>query len=255
MDMDHDPLGVGADTMRRQGYAMVDFIVDHLTTPDPPALVRASPSGMVDRIPAAPPDGPEDFDTILRRLRDDVLPFMSRSEHPRYFAFIPSNGTWPSALGDFLAAAVNVYCGAWMESAGPSQVELVVLRWFADWLGLPDSTAGILVSGGSAANMTALAAAREHAVGAMTDDIVAYVSNQAHSSLARAGRILGFRPDQLRVIPLDRTDKRVGAHHVIVVDNRARAQHRTRTAGTAICADRASRSRRARSRPGHDVRV
>jgi CRP-like cAMP-binding protein len=48
-----------------------------------------------------------------------------------------------------------------MESAGPSQVELVVLRWFADWLGLPDSTAGILVSGGSAANMTALAAARE----------------------------------------------------------------------------------------------
>jgi aromatic-L-amino-acid/L-tryptophan decarboxylase len=86
-----------------------------------------------------------------------------------------------------LAAAVNVYCGAWMESAGPSQVELVVLRWFADWLGLPDSAAGVLVSGGSAANMTALATTREHAVGAMTDDIVAYVSDQAHSLLARAG--------------------------------------------------------------------
>ena len=216
MGIDDDPLAVDADTMRRHGYAMVDFVVDHLTTPYPPALVRASPREMVDRIPAAPPDGPEDFDTILRRLREDVLPFMSRSEHPRYFAFIPSNGTWPSALGDFLAAAVNVYCGAWMESAGPSQVELVVLRWFADWLGLPDSTAGVLVSGGSAANMTALATAREHAVGAMTDDIVAYVSDQAHSSLARAGRILGFRPDQLRVIPVDddyamRTDALVGA--------------------------------------------
>ena len=216
MGSDDDPLAVDADTMRRHGYAMVDFVVDHLTTPYPPALVRASPGEMVDRIPAAPPDGPEDFDTILRRLREDVLPFMSRSEHPRYFAFIPSNGTWPSALGDFLAAAVNVYCGAWMESAGPSQVELVVLRWFADWLGLPDSTAGVLVSGGSAANMTALATAREHAVGAMTDDIVAYVSDQAHSSLARAGRILGFRPDQLRVIPVDddyamRTDALVGA--------------------------------------------
>ena len=216
MGSDDDPLAVDADTMRRHGYAMVDFVVDHLTTPYPPALVRASPREMVDRIPAAPPDGPEDFDTILRRLREDVLPFMSRSEHPRYFAFIPSNGTWPSALGDFLAAAVNVYCGAWMESAGPSQVEMVVLRWFADWLGLPDSTAGVLVSGGSAANMTALATAREHAVGAMTDDIVAYVSDQAHSSLARAGRILGFRPDQIRVIPVDddyamRTDALVGA--------------------------------------------
>jgi glutamate/tyrosine decarboxylase-like PLP-dependent enzyme len=216
MDMDHDPLAVDPDKMRRHGYAMVDFLVDHLTAPDPPALVRATPREMAERIPAAPPDGPEDFDTILRRLRDDVLPFMSRGEHRRYFAFIPSNGTWPSALGDFLAAAVNVYCGAWMESAGPSQIELVVLRWFADWLGLPDSTSGVLVSGGSAANMTALAAAREHAVGAMTDDIVAYVSDQAHSSLARAGRILGFRPDQLRVIPVDndyamRADALVGA--------------------------------------------
>ena len=203
MDREHDPLAVDPDTMRRTGYAMVDFLVAHLTAPDPRALVRASPGAMAERIPAAPPDGPEDFDTILRRLRDDVLPFMARSEHPRYFAFIPSNGTWPSALGDFLAAATNVYCGDWMDSAGASQVELIVLRWFADWLGLPESTAGVLVSGGSAANMTALAAAREHTVGAMTDDIVAYVSDQAHSSLARAGRILGFRPDQLRVIPVD----------------------------------------------------
>lgn len=203
MDLDHDPLGVDADTMREHGYAMVDFLVEHLTAPDAPALVRATPEEMAGRIPAEAPGGPEDFHTILSRLRDDVLPFMSRSEHPRYFAFIPSSATWPSALGDFLAAATNVYCGSWMEAAGPSQVELVVLRWFADWLGLPESTAGVLVSGGSAANMTALAAAREHAVGAMTDDIVAYVSDQAHSSLARAGRILGFRPDQLRVIPVD----------------------------------------------------
>ncbi|TRW82804.1 aminotransferase class V-fold PLP-dependent enzyme [Mycolicibacterium sp. 018/SC-01/001] len=198
-----DPLFVDADTMRRQGYAMVDFLVDHLTQTDAPALRRATPAEMADRIPAAPPAGAASLDEILHDLRVDVLPYMSRSEHPRYFAFIPSNGTWPSALGDFLAAGVNAYCGAWMESAGPSQVELTVLRWFADWLGLPSSTAGVLVSGGSAANMTALAAAREHAVGAMTDDVVAYVSDQAHSSLARAARTLGFRPDQLRVIPVD----------------------------------------------------
>ena len=203
MSTDFDPLSVDVDTMRAHGYAMVDFLVDHLTAVDAPALVRASPSEMADRIESTPPDRPDDYAAILRDLRDNVLPFMSRSEHPRYFAFIPSNGTWPSALGDFLTAAVNAYCGAWMESAGPSQVELVVLRWFAEWLGLPESTAGVLVSGGSAANMTALAAAREHSVGSMTQDIVAYVSDQAHSSLARAGRILGFGPDQLRVIPVD----------------------------------------------------
>ncbi|MDG4667937.1 aminotransferase class V-fold PLP-dependent enzyme [Mycobacterium sp. 236(2023)] len=211
-----DPLFIDADSMRQQGYAMVDFLVDHLTASDAPTLRRATPSEMVARIPATPPSGPESFETILRDLRADVLPFMSRSEHPRYFAFIPSNGTWPSALGDFLAAGVNAYCGAWMESAGPSQVELTVLRWFADWLGLPETAAGVLVSGGSSANMTALAAAREYLVGPMTDDVVAYVSDQAHSSLARAGRILGFRPDQVRIIPVDdryamRADALVGA--------------------------------------------
>src|SRR3954469_18248918 len=88
-----------------------------------------------------------------------------------------------------------------MEAAGPSQVELTVLDWFKEWLGFPEASAGLLLSGGSAANMTALACAREALLGPMTDRVVAYVSDQAHSSLARAARLLGFRPDQLRVLP------------------------------------------------------
>jgi aromatic-L-amino-acid decarboxylase len=94
-----------------------------------------------------------------------------------------------------------VYAGSWMEAAGPSQVELTVLDWCKSWLGYPDAAAGILLSGGSAANMTALACARETLLGPMNDRVVAYVSDQAHSSLARAARLLGFRPDQLRVLP------------------------------------------------------
>ena len=88
-----------------------------------------------------------------------------------------------------------------MEAAGPSQVELTVIDWFKDWLGYPEQAAGLLLSGGSAANMTALACARESLLGPMSDRVVAYVSDQAHSSLARAARLLGFRPDQLRVLP------------------------------------------------------
>lgn len=213
---DDDRLGLDADTMRRTGYAVVDALVEHLTDTDAPALRRADPDEMRRRLAGPPPEGPVDFDTLLGQLRDDVLSFMARSDHPGYFAFIPSNGTWPSALGDFVASATNIYAGSWMEAAGPSEVERTVLGWFADWLGLPATTAGVLVSGGSAANMTALACAREHEVGAMADDLVAYVSDQAHSSLARAGRVLGFRPDQLRVVPVDnefrlRPDALVGA--------------------------------------------
>ena len=190
--------------MRRLGYRTVDLLVDRIADPDPgPALRRATPSEMRERIGGDPPEHGEPFEQLLERLWTDILPFASRCEHPRYFAFIPASGTWPGALGDFIAAALNPYVGSWMEAAGPSQVELEVVRWFAQWIGLHADAAGILVSGGSAANMTALACAREARLGIMSDAAVVYVSDQAHSSLARAARILGFRPSQVRVLPVD----------------------------------------------------
>ena len=123
--------------------------------------------------------------------------------HPGFFAFIPGSGTWPGALGDFVASAANIYAGSWMESAGPTQVELEVLRWFCSWIGYPDDAGGLLLSGGSAANMTALACARERLAGAMSPDLIAYLPDQAHSSFARAARVLGFGPAQVRVLPVD----------------------------------------------------
>ena len=78
-----------------------------------------------------------------------------------------------------------------------------MLDWFKDWIGYPGAAAGILVSGGSAANITALACAREALLGPMSDRIVAYTADQTHSSVARAARLLGFRPDQVRILPTD----------------------------------------------------
>ena len=148
-----------------------------------------------------PPAAGSEFDAILERLDRDVLPFTSKGDHPGFLAFVPFCGTWPGALGDFIASACNIYAGSWMESAGPTQLELEVLGWFKQWIGYPAEAAGSLVSGGSAANLTALACARESLAGQMSDDLVGYVSDQAHSSLARAARVLGFRPEQLRVLP------------------------------------------------------
>ena len=158
---------------------------------------------MEQRLHGPAPDEPQDFEEILRRLEEDVLPFASRGDHPGFFAFIPFSGTWPGALGDFIASATNVFAGSWMESAGPSRLELQVIDWFKDWVGYPAEAAGLLVSGGSAANLAALACARETLAGQMTGDLVAYVSDQAHSSLARSARHLGFQQSQLRVIPTD----------------------------------------------------
>jgi glutamate/tyrosine decarboxylase-like PLP-dependent enzyme len=128
---------------------------------------------------------------------------MARSDHPGFFAFIPGEPTWPGALADLYGSALNLHATDWMESPGPTQVELTTIDWLRDWVGYPPGAGGVFGSGGSAANMTALACAREVQVGAMRDDVVAYVSDQAHSSLARAARILGFRPEQVRVLPVD----------------------------------------------------
>ena len=74
---------------------------------------------------------------MLDGLFRDVLPFTSRAAHPRFFAYVPFAGTWPGALGDFVASACNVYAGSWQEAAGPTQLELEVLGWFKEWVGYP----------------------------------------------------------------------------------------------------------------------
>jgi aromatic-L-amino-acid/L-tryptophan decarboxylase len=199
-----DPLALDREAMRRLGYRTIDLLVEQLEREGPP-LQRATPAEMRERLHSAPPEQPEPFDRILEQLHRDVLPFASRDGHPRFFGFIPFAGTWPGALGDLIASACNLYAGSWMESAGVSQVELEVLGWFKDWIGYPPKAAGSLVSGGSAGNLTALACAREALAGRMRDDLVLYVSDQAHSSVARTARILGFRPEQVRVLPSDET--------------------------------------------------
>lgn len=203
MSADVNPLALDRETMRSIGYETIDMLVDLLCDDDAPALRRATPEEMTARVDGAAPEHARPFGELLGQLRDDVLPFMSRLQHPAYFAYIPACPTFPGALGDLVDSAMNIDAGSWRQCAGPSHLELVVLGWFRDWIGYPQGAAGVLVGGGSAANLTALACAREALLGAMTDRVVAYVSDQTHSSIARAARTLGFRPEQVRVLPTD----------------------------------------------------
>jgi glutamate/tyrosine decarboxylase-like PLP-dependent enzyme len=196
-----DRLALDPERMRELGYRTVDLLVDALAD-DVPPLRRAGPELRRRFSDPAPEEG-EEFETLLAELARDALPFRSKGDHPSFLAFIPFAGTWPGALGDFVASAYNSFAGSWMEGAGAAALELQVVDWFSSWVGYPATAAGALVSGGSIANLTALACAREALAGPMSDDLVGYVSDQAHSSIARAGRVLGFRPEQLRLIPAD----------------------------------------------------
>jgi aromatic-L-amino-acid/L-tryptophan decarboxylase len=198
-----DPLELDAETMRRLGYEAVDFLVERISTlGDGPAWRGATRAAMEERLREPPPEEPADPDELFARLRDDVLPFAGHHDHPRFFGFVPGCPTWPGILGDFVAAGANVFAGTWLQSAGPSTAELVVIDWFRQWLDWPPETSGILVSGGSQANLTALGCARD-TVPATSDRVVVYLSSEGHSSVARAVRVLGFRDDQVRLVPVD----------------------------------------------------
>jgi aromatic-L-amino-acid/L-tryptophan decarboxylase len=198
------PLALEPELMRRLGYRTVDMLVDRLTGDPGPVVRSAPPEDLLERLAMPPPEEPAPFDEILEGLERDVLPFVARISHPAYLAFIPGEGTWPGALGDLIASALNVDTCWWLGASGPSALELVVVDWLRQWVGYAEGAAGVLVSGGSAANLTAIACAREARIGVMDDRAVVYMSDQAHSSLAKAARALGFRPDQVRVIPTDR---------------------------------------------------
>ncbi len=178
----------------------------------------------------APEEGRPALD-VLERAGRDILPVASRVDHPRFFAFVPGSATWPGVLADFLCGGYNTFQGTWLSASGPSQLELVVLDWFREWIGYPETAGGLFTSGGSAASLDAFVAARE-AAGA-PERATVYMSDQSHSALFRAATIVGVRPERVRKVPSD-------PHYRMDMDALERMVDEDRAAGLrpiAVCAN------------------
>ena len=104
-------------------------------------------------------------------------------DHPRFFGFVPSPSNFVSAMGDALVAGMNPFAGTWLEASGPTQIELVTIDWLRQLTGLPATAGGHFVTGGSAANLTALAVARHVKLEEQAGSAVIYFSDQTHSSI------------------------------------------------------------------------
>ncbi len=192
------------DSMRRAGYRVVDWIVARIASLRESNLGRELSRDETERLLREPmPEEPSTFDQVFSEYAQKVAPNAITLDHPRFFAFIPSAPNIVSILADALMAGSNVFAGTWLESSGPSQVELIVVDWFKQLLGLPREASGLLVSGGSVANLTALAVARRAVLKDMTARAVVYVSDQTHASVERGLRVLGFKPGQLRRLRTD----------------------------------------------------
>ena len=190
------------EEMRRSGYAVVDAIVERWANlRDGPAWQGATRDTTGPLLHGPAPEEGRELEGLLDTILGDVMPLAGRIDHPRFLAFIPSSPTWASVLASFLISGYNVFQGTWLESSGPSQVELTVLDWFREWLGYPPGGSGVLTSGGSAANLLAIVAAREAAGNPATGTI--YLSEQSHGSVARAARVAGIDAGRIRLVAAD----------------------------------------------------
>ena len=204
---DRSPLDLDLATMRHQGRLVADLVAGHL------ASLRSQPvrrEGLPDRVRralvAAPPDSGTPFETLLATLRDDVLVYAAREPHPGFMGYVPGCPTFPAVMGDWLATGFNLFAGVWPVAEGPNALELAVLEWFRQWIGMPEGASGLLTNGGSGATLTALVAARERVVGgdpSRLARLTVYTSDQAHSAVLRAAWIAGVPRPQVRVLPTD----------------------------------------------------
>lgn len=151
-----------------------------------------------------PPEDGQSFRDVFSEFRDKIAPYSCRINHPRFLGFVPGAPSILSVIGELLTAGTNFFAGVWVEGASAAMVELLVLDWFKELLGYPSTAEGILTAGGSEANLTALAAARDVLLSYEDRAVaVAYVSEQRHRSIDRAAMVIGLRPDQVHVVPAD----------------------------------------------------
>lgn len=140
---------------------------------------------------------------ILEKLRF-IIDNVAELTHPRFFAFVPSPGNQVSSFADYLISELNIFAGSWLEASGPAIIEQLVIDWFQQLIGYTTQAGGLFLSVGSLANLTALVVARTHKLGDGWHNGVIYCSDQAHSSIKRALKIMGFHSRQLRVLESDK---------------------------------------------------
>ncbi len=197
------PLELTGPEMRALVDAAMARIVVHLESlPEQPAFdldgARELSRSLVESMPeqGTPPE--ELLDLVFQASLKSF-----NTAGPGYLAYIPGGGIFHAAVADLIADAVNRYVGVWLAAPGLSQLEANVVRWFCDILGYPAAARGMLTSGGSLANFSAIVTARRERLPSDFLRGTLYASDQVHHSVEKAAILAGFPPESVRMVPSD----------------------------------------------------
>lgn len=198
-----------SDEFRRLGHEVVDWIADYLANiRDYPVLADVRPGELIDALPQSGPEDGEPMEAILSDFRSEILPAITHWNHPRFFAYFACSASGPSILAEMLAAALDANGILWKTSPATTELELVTLSWFRQWLGFSDDWFGIIYDTASVSSLHAIAAAREakfpevRTEGGLRDATI-YTSEHSHSSIEKGAIALGIGQKNVRSIAVD----------------------------------------------------
>ena len=198
------PLELSGAALRRLVDAAMDRIAPHLDSlPHQPAADTEGAVAVARSLVEPLPERPAPLDEVLELLFERAVPKSFNTAGPGYLAYIPGGGLPHSAVADLIAAAVNRYVGVFAAAPALAQLEANVVAWFAGLAGYPQAARGVLTSGGSLANFTALVTARRERLPEQFLAGTLYASDQAHHSVQKAALLAGFPPASVRSIPSD----------------------------------------------------
>jgi aromatic-L-amino-acid decarboxylase len=197
---------------RKHGHELIDWMADYFEHIEKlPVKSKAKPGEIIAQLPGSAPDEPEPFGEVMKDFNQVIMPGMTHWQHPGWHAYFAANSSYPSILGEMLTSALGAQCMSWVTSPAATELEERVMEWLRDMTGLPKNFTGVIQDTASTATLVSLLTARER----FTDfDInnsgyygrqvfTIYCSSEAHSSVEKAVKIVGFGKDNLRKIEVD----------------------------------------------------
>jgi aromatic-L-amino-acid decarboxylase len=197
------------DDIKTLGHQIIDDMVDYLKNVDERKVWTPIPQQVKDEFKKPIPHEPGDIFEIYEEFKQNILPYPGGNIHPKHFAWVQGTGTPMGAFADLLAGIMNN--NATIADQSALYVDRQVVNWCKELLNYPADGSGILVSGGSIANITGLVVARNTIIAnsknagvyAAAGKLTAYCSSETHNCIGKAAEVIGIGNEQLRKIPVN----------------------------------------------------
>src|SRR5213082_324530 len=212
------------EQIRSWANAAVELMAEYLgTIRNRPVYAHTSSRQIRGHLDSSLPEEPVNFDELLYTLRNTLIELSRHNGHPRMFGYVQAPGTAIAALADLLASTLNANLTAWRSAPAAVEIERLTIEWIKQIVGFNRNAAGLFVSGGSMANMAALAAARRakappeiqnKGAQSCSRPLRVYASEETHHSVAKAAALLGIGRDNVRLVSVDERYK-INLHELV----------------------------------------